>query len=694
MEFLKDLNKQQFEAVTHDVGSVFVIAGAGTGKTRTLTMRIAYLIAQGYDPSRILAVTFTNKAAKEMKSRVIDMVGPSASQVWMYTFHAFGLQILRKHIHLLPYGYLLNFNIIDEEDVKVIIKEVIKSLNLEPKDYSMKHLRHIISLYKTRRLDAFEFNDEENIYLGYVRYLREHQFVDFDDLILYTQELLKTNEDIRTYYQQYFEHILIDEFQDTDVIQYDIIKMLGISHKNVFVVGDPDQSIYAFRGSHYANNQKFLKEFSANQIILDQNYRSTNDILHAANLLINHNQNRILGKSLKSDLGQGKQVHFYTAQNDYQETYFVIDEIRKLKREGANYSDIAILYRNNALSRIFEDALIKEGLPYKIYGGISFYERKEIKDAIAYIHVILDPIENFYLKRIINVPRRGIGQTTIAKLEAHAREEGLSMFDAIDTVNINGKSKQALLEFKEIIESIQTSIQDITHLDEFLASVLDISGYMDMLKADHDEMSEDRISNLKELVTVFKRSEGYYEGNTKQKVQQLLDQIALYTSLDKSSDDEAIILSTIHQVKGLEFKAVFMVVMEEGIFPSDFSLVDPRELEEERRVCYVGVTRAKRNLYISHAQRRMVYGQFKMNFASRFLREMKQEKKVEDSISSSVQQQKTYLSKGDKVTHTVFGDGVVITMDEDVATIAFPAPHGIKKIVESHPALKKKALTS
>ena len=694
MEFLKDLNKQQFEAVTHDVGSVFVIAGAGTGKTRTLTMRIAYLIAQGYDPSRILAVTFTNKAAKEMKTRVIDMVGPSASQVWMYTFHAFGLQILRKHIHLLPYGYLLNFNIMDEEDVKVIIKEVIKSLNLEPKDYSMKHLRHIISLYKTRRLDAFEFNDEENIYLGYVRYLREHQFVDFDDLILYTQELLKTNDDIRTYYQQYFEHILIDEFQDTDVIQYDIIKMLGISHKNVFVVGDPDQSIYAFRGSHYANNQKFLKEFSASQIILDQNYRSTNDILHAANLLINHNQNRILGKSLKSELGQGKQVYFYTAQNDYQETYFVIDEIRKLKREGAEYHDIAILYRNNALSRIFEDALIKEGLPYKIYGGISFYERKEIKDAIAYIHVILDPIENFYLKRIINVPRRGIGQTTIAKLEAHAREEGLSMFDAIDTVDINGKSKQALLEFKEIIESIQTSIQDITHLDEFLASVLDISGYMDMLKADHDEMSEDRISNLKELVTVFKRSEGYYEGNTKQKVQQLLDQIALYTSLDKSSDDESIILSTIHQVKGLEFRAVFMVVMEEGIFPSDFSLVDPRELEEERRVCYVGVTRAKRNLYISHAQRRMVYGQFKMNFASRFLKEMKQEKKVEDSISSSVQQQKTYLSKGDKVTHTVFGDGVVITMDEDVATIAFPAPHGIKKIVENHPALKKKALTS
>ena len=694
MEFLKDLNTQQFKAVTHDVGSVFVIAGAGTGKTRTLTMRISYLIAQGYDPKRILAVTFTNKAASEMKSRVIEMVGPSASQVWMYTFHAFGLQILRRHIHLLPYGYLLNFSILDEEDVKVVIKEVIKSLSLEPKDYSLKHLRHIISLYKTNRLEAFEFNEEEAIYLAYVQYLRDHQFVDFDDLILYTQELLKTNEDIRTYYQQYFEHILIDEFQDTDVIQYDIIKMLGISHRNVFVVGDPDQSIYAFRGSHYANNQKFLKDFQANQIILDQNYRSTNDILRAANLLINHNQHRILGKELKSDLGLGQQVTFYTAQNDYQETYFVIDEIRRLIRQGESYQDIAILYRNNALSRIFEDALIKEGMPYKIFGGISFYERKEIKDAIAYIRVILDPIENFYLKRIINVPRRGIGLTTLDKLEQYAKINSLSMFDAIDSAPITGKSKQALIDFKETIESIQQQIQELTHLDEFLTAVLDISGYLDMLKVDHDETSEDRIANLKELVTVFKRSEHFYEGNMKQKVQQLLDQISLYTSVDKTSDDDAIILSTIHQVKGLEFKAVFMVVMEESIFPSDFSLSDPRELEEERRVCYVGVTRAKRYLYISHAQRRMVYGQFKLNYASRFLKEMKHIKSEESHTIHQPKIQKTLLSKGDKVTHTVFGDGVVVSMQEDVATIAFPAPHGIKKIIENHPALKKKTPAS
>ena len=333
-------------------------------------------------------------------------------------------------------------------------------------------------------------------------------------------------------------------------------------------------------------------------------------------------------------------------------------------------------------------------MPYKIFGGISFYERKEIKDAIAYIRVTLDPIEDFYLKRIINVPRRGIGLTSLEKLEKYAKSEGLSMFDAIESVPITGKSKQALLEFKETIESIQQNIQQLNHLDEFLATVLDISGYLDMLKADHDETSEDRISNLKELITVFKRSEGYYEGNMKQKVQQLLDQIALYTSLDKSSNDESIILSTIHQVKGLEFKAVFMVVMEESIFPSDFTLVDPRELEEERRVCYVGVTRAKRYLYISHAQRRMVYGQFKINYASRFLKEMRQQKIEQSSTSTSSSTQKTYLSKGDKVTHTVFGDGVVVSMQEDVATIAFPAPHGIRKIIESHPALKKKALTN
>ncbi|MGA0351250.1 MAG: ATP-dependent helicase [Acholeplasmataceae bacterium] len=687
MDYLQSLNQQQFNAVTHDVGPVFVVAGAGSGKTRTLTMRIAYLIEQGHDPERILAVTFTNKAAREMKERVVNLVGPSGIGVWMYTFHAFGLQILRRHISLLPYGYRPTFSVIDEDDGKKIIKECIKALNLDSKDYSVKTLKGLISRYKTQRLEAFEFNEEEVIYLEYQRRLRDEQLLDFDDLILYTQELLKTNQELREYYQMYFEHILVDEFQDTDVIQYDILHMLGIKHKHVFVVGDPDQSIYTFRGSFYGNNLKFIQDFKANKVVLDQNYRSTNKILEAANRLINHNKNRPATKNLISELGPGQEVIYFNAPNDYRETFYVINEISRLQSEGYPLHEIAVLYRNNALSRIFEDALIKQGIPYIIYGGLSFYERKEIKDALAYVRVVLDPIQSFYLKRIVNTPRRGIGNVSIQKLEAFARQEGLSLYDAIDDAPITGKSKQALLDFKTTIQAMQAKIDEAKRLDEVLSIILDVSGYVNMLKEDQDEASDDRILNLRELVSVFKRSETFYEGSLYQKLSQLLDQIALYTDLDKSQNQEdAVVLSTVHQVKGLEFSAVFMVVMEESIFPSDFSTMMPNEMEEERRVCYVGMTRAKRRLYMSSSRQRMVYGQMKMNFTSRFIKETKRTRldTPDEEMSSS------YLSKGDKVIHNIFGEGVVVSMDEDIATIAFPMPHGIKKILESHPGLKKK----
>lgn len=687
MKFLQTLNQQQFNAVTHEVGPVFVVAGAGTGKTRTLTMRIAYLIEQQNDPERILAVTFTNKAAREMKERVVNLVGPSGIGVWMYTFHAFGLQILRRHIAMLPYGYRPNFSVIDEDDGKKIVKESIKALNLEAKDFSVKSLKNMISRYKTKRIEAFEFNEEELIYLEYQRRLRDEQLLDFDDLILYTQELLKTQQDLREYYQMYFEHILVDEFQDTDVIQYDILKMLGIKHKHVFVVGDPDQSIYAFRGSFYGNNQKFIQDFKADKVVLDQNYRSTNKILDAANRLINHNQNRPAAKNLVSELGPGQEVIYFNAPNDYRETFYVINEIERLQSEGYPLHEIAILYRNNALSRLFEDALIKQGVPYTIYGGLSFYERKEIKDALAYVRVVLDPIQSFYLKRIVNTPRRGIGNVSIQKLETYAREHGLSLFDAIGEAPITGKSKQAFIDFKKSIEVMQQEIDQAKHLDDVLNTVLSISGYVDMLKEDKDETSDDRILNLRELVSVFKRSETFYEGSLQQKLSQLLDQIALYTELDKSQNQEdAVILSTIHQVKGLEFRAVFMVVMEESVFPSEFSTMMPSEMEEERRVCYVGMTRAKRRLYMTSSRQRMIYGQMKMNFTSRFLKETKAtfRDETDDDMSSS------YLSKGDKVIHNIFGEGVVVSMDEDIATIAFPMPHGIRKILESHPGLKKK----
>jgi DNA helicase II / ATP-dependent DNA helicase PcrA len=689
MEFLQVLNTHQKEAVTHGEGPVFVVAGAGTGKTRTLTTRIAYLIAQGYDAGKILAVTFTNKAAKEMKTRVIEMIGPSGAMVWMHTFHAFGLQLLRRHISVLPYGYRPNFTVIDEDDGKKIITETIKSLNLTPKDYSLRHLKHVISLFKTNRLKDFEFTDEENIFIHYQKYLRDNQLLDFDDLLLYTYELLAEHESVRTYYQHFFEHILIDEFQDTDHLQYQIISILGQVHRNVFVVGDPDQSIYAFRGSVYQNNARFIEEFKAKQIILDQNYRSTNFILQTANRLIDHNHNRPLKKELTSDLGLGHTVVFHQAPSDFKETYFVLNQIDSLRQEGYKYSDIAILYRNNSISRIFEDALMKASLPYVIYGGMSFYERKEIKDAIAYVRVLMDTNQDFYLKRIINVPKRSLGDVSVAKLESHAKTMGQSMFESIESSPLTGQASRSLISFKVLMEAIQNEMTHMTHLDELLSYVLDVTGYMDMLKAEQDETADDRILNLKELVTVFKQSDGYYEGTLKERLQQLLDQIALYSELDKrSKHEDAIILSTIHQVKGLEFKAVFMVVLEEGVFPSDFAVAEPREMEEERRVCYVGITRAKRKLFVSYATQRMMYGQFKMHFPSRFIQEMRAYEAPKNDV---LEVSSTYLTAGDKVIHTMFGEGIVVSMNDDIATIAFSMPHGIKKIVENHPALSKKA---
>ncbi len=692
MDFLQSLNAQQRSAVTHEVGPVFVIAGAGTGKTRTLTMRIAYLIATGYDARHILAVTFTNKAAREMKTRVIDMIGPSGSEVWMYTFHAFGLQILRRHIGLLPYGYQANFNILDEDDVKKIIKDVIVSLEIDPKNYSVKYLRNQISMFKNKRLEQFDFQEEELIFHTYQNYLRNQNLVDFDDLLLYTQEIFKTKPEVLSYYQDYFEHIHVDEFQDTDKIQYDIIKMLSDRHHHVFVVGDPDQSIYAFRGSNYENNRKFITDFNAKTIILDQNYRSTNHILNAANHLINHNSARTNAKQLESDLGQGFEVHYFLAPTEYNEAYFIMNQIKMLKMEGYAYDQIAILYRNNALSRNFEDALIKESIPYMIYGGMSFYERKEIKDILAYVRIALDPILDFYVKRVMNVPRRGIGDVSIKKLEIHAKESGLSLYDAMDSIDISASVKSKFNEFLDIIKRIQEDMKAMTELESMIHSVILHTGYVDMLKADHDETSEDRILNIKELSSVFKSANQYYEGSFTSKLTQLLDQIALYTDKDtKDASEPSVVLSTIHQVKGLEFKAVFLTVMEEGVFPSEFSQQSTIELEEERRVAYVGITRAKRKLFVSYAQKRMLYGQFKINYPSRFVKEMKG---VQRKTHVPEDMQGNFLSKGDKITHQVFGDGVVITVEDDIATIAFSAPHGIKKLLESHPAIKKKALKS
>ncbi len=689
MDWLTTLNESQLKAVIHPGGPLFVVAGAGTGKTKTLTSRIAYLIMEGADPRHILAVTFTNKAAREMKQRVVDMTGPHAMSVWLYTFHAFGLQILRRHIAELPYGYRPNFTVIDEEDGKKIVQEQIKALGLDTKMFSVKALKNLISLYKSRRMDGFERTDEEKIYQKYQDYLKDNQLVDFDDLLLYTLELLEGYPEIRERYQTYFEHILVDEFQDTDQIQYKVLKILGKIHKNVFVVGDPDQSIYAFRGAKYENAQNFIKDFGSEQIILEQNYRSTNHILKAANQLIQYNMNRPAAKNLESDLGAGELPIYHHAQNDYRETFFVVNEIQRLKSMGISYDEMAVLYRNNALSRLFEDAMIKAGIPYIIYGGISFYERREIKDALAYIRVTLDPNQDFFLKRIINVPKRSIGLSSLQKLELRARELGVSMFEAIDYVQVTPAAKKSMLEFKALIIDMEQGFKDMVDLEQIMPYLMGKTKYIDMLKAEGSEMSDDRINNLKELQSVFTRGDIYYEGSFIERLTQQLDQIALYSDMDQDVDDfDHVKLATYHQVKGLEFTVVFLVVMEENIFPSDRSLMNPREMEEERRVAYVGITRAKKKLYFSYADQRMVYGTMRFSNPSRFIQESRI--KFDEPRTIYDNEQMTHLLKtGDHVEHRVFGSGIVIRVDDDIATIAFSMPHGIKKILESHPAIRK-----
>lgn len=688
MNWLATLNESQLKAVVHPGGPLFVVAGAGTGKTRTLTARIAYLIMNGVESKRILAVTFTNKAAREMKERVIEMTGPHAIDVWLYTFHAFGLQILRRHIAELPYGYKVTFSVIDEEDGRKIISDIIKQMGLDVRQFSIKNLKNLIALFKTKRLPKFEQTNEEKIYKRYQAYLYDNQLVDFDDLLLYPLELFTEFPHLRDRYQTEFEHILVDEFQDTDVVQYKLLKVLGAKHRNIFVVGDPDQSIYSFRGANYMNSELFIRDFNAEKVVLDKNYRSTTKILQSANKLIAYNFNRPSAKNLESDLGEGEDITYYIAPNDYRETFYVINEIKKLVRQGYRYDDIVILYRNNALSRLFEDTMMKENMPYIIYGGISFYERREVKDALAFIRVALDHNQDFYVKRIINVPKRGVGQVSVQKLVVKARELGVSLFDAIDYIKLQPKAMNGLLEFKKIIEEISDAFFGMTDLSQLMSFVMEKTGYVAMLKAEDSEIADNRIDNLKELQSVFVRGDLYYEGSFYEKLQQQLDQIALYSDLDQDvTEENHVKLSTYHQVKGLEFKVVFMVVMEEGIFPNDNAKYSAVDLEEERRVAYVGITRAKEKIYMTHANQRLVYGQKRLGYPSRFIDESRLNQSPDKPIV--YQSGSHLLGMGDHVEHQVFGKGVVIKVEEDVATIAFAMPHGIKQILESHPSIKK-----
>lgn len=699
-EYLNKLNPKQKEAVLQTEGPVMVIAGAGSGKTRVLTTRIAYIIKElGIPSSKILAVTFTNKAAREMKERVENMLNIDTTYMWISTFHAFCARLLRLEIKALG-NFSSQFTILDTEDQVKEVKELIKRYNIDTDDLKPQTIQKWIS--KKKNINDYIPTDDplknkifNNLYELYQEDLKNNNALDFDDLLLYTVKLFKEHKEILQKYQEKFEYILIDEFQDTNGIQFELINMLAYRTQNIFVVGDQDQSIYSFRGAVVENIDKFRSLYPLSKLILlEENYRSTPEILKAANKVIEYNQNRIK-KNLYTNNGEGLTPFFFQATTSYEEVDYVVTKIEELvKSNKYTYDDFAILYRANYLSRGFEDELIKEHIPYVIYGGMSFYQRQEIKDVVSYLRLIVNPNDNFAFKRIVNVPKRKIGASLIQKLE-ETKEE--SLFKAIDKINASGIGYTNLCQFKKMILDLQGALNTIS-IEDFLDEVLEASKYKEMLI---NEDEDDRLDNVLELKSVI--SELKDETNTTLNNEILvafLNDLALKTDQDDENlKQEKVKLTTYHQAKGLEFKVVFMVAMEEGIFPSQ-NIVTAKELEEERRICYVGITRAKERLYLSYAENRFLFGRQTHQLPSTYLFEMgvakkmpKEKIKVEhfnvpNEITKKYQEKVDY-ALGDKVSHKVFGDGLVVEVSGRTMKVAFKAPYGIKTLLVDHPAIKK-----
>lgn len=704
---LEGLNEQQLKAVTTTEGPVMVMAGAGSGKTRVLTERIAYIIDQGISPFQILAVTFTNKAADEMKERVQQLVDVETKYMWISTFHSFCARLLRQEITALP-PYTKSFLIIDEEDSLKIVKDICKENNIE--ELKPKKLQSLIS--KVKNFPNYSFKDAylksifENVNTKYSQYLEDNNMLDFDDLMIKTIELLKNNPVILEKYQEKFQYILVDEFQDTNDLQYNLIWMLSARYHNIFVVGDDFQSIYSFRGAKIENINRFRDDFKENQLILlEENYRSTTPILNLANEIIKHNPNQIK-KVMFTEKKEGALPFYYEAVSGKSEAMFVVDKIKEFHLAGDAYSDFAILYRTNYISRVFEDVLIKYQIPYRIYGGLSFFARKEIKDIIAYLRVIVHPEDNFSFLRIVNEPKRKIGASLLEKLHSHAVEENCSLFDCIPTFEGKGAGYTALKDFHKMIISIKEQINNVP-LMKLIDIMLEETGYKAMLALEDPE--HERLGNVYELKNVLKETDTTVDGDNFDKLESLLNDLSLRTDEEDKGERDSVILSTYHQVKGLEFKNVFMVAMEEGIFPSSFHS-DDLDIEEERRICYVGITRAKERLYVTNAKSRMLYGHMEMESLSRFVKEMGTEylKNISaDFYKSAKEKYDSYLVKkpkkekkvqateehfhiGDKIEHKTFGIGMVVSVGEDnYIKVAFPMPTGIKPLIKDHPSYKK-----
>lgn len=705
---LSGLNEKQYEAVVTTEGPVMVMAGAGSGKTRVLTHRIAYITNElGISPTEILAVTFTNKAAREMKERLEKMIDDDIDRMWVSTFHSICCRILRVEIGYLD-GYDSKFTIIDEEDSLKIIKDIIKDLGFDSNEIKPKTAKNYISAYKNDMMSEFDDYHYENVYKKYQEELNAENLLDFDDLILKTLEVFEKFPKVLEKYQNKFQYILVDEFQDTNTSQYKLVKLLAYRHKNIFVVGDQDQSIYSFRGAKIGNIGLLQKDFLGTKVILlEENYRSTQNILNIANNVINNNHNRFK-KNLFTNANSGHKPVYYCAESAYGEALFVVEKIKELLKEGYDYKDFAILYRSNALSRGFEDIFIRFQIPYVIYGGLSFFARKEVKDILAYIKLIINHDDDFALKRIINEPKRKIGPALIKKLSEEALEKGVSMFKAIDTIERGGQGYTNLLEFKfKIIELEEDLLNVEAPLYSVVESILSKTGYEAMLKAEGEE-GRDRLNNVKELMNVISEADEFYEGSRIEKLESMLSEIALRTDNDnKVEGDSKVKLMSYHQAKGLEYKVVFLVAFEEGIFPSALCF-KAEELEEERRICYVGITRAMEHLYISSAAVRSLYGKTNSQYPSRYLREIGLDNLTVIKPKSSLntyerapatkpikevkapvfeRKESTSIKVGDKINHKAFGDGTVAAVNGDIITVAFAEPYGVKKLIANHPSI-------
>ena len=690
------LNDKQLEAVNHTEGPCLVLAGAGSGKTRVLTERIIKLIDDGVSPYNILAITFTNKAAKEMRVRVQNKIGDVANSIFIGTFHSFGLRILRENYDAI--GYSSNITILDTDDTKSLIKRILKENSFDPADYDIKHIISKISSAKNDGISPLEFsklflNEHDKViglvYEKYLKLLKENNSVDFDDLLLKPVEIFKKRKDILEKYQERFRYILVDEYQDTNSIQYELCKMLAKKYNNIFVVGDANQSIYSWRNADYRNILNFEKDYkNAHVVLLEENYRSTNTILKAANSVIKNN-NEGTKLNLWTSIGDGEKVEYIRVEDEIKESSFVINKIKELVSEGYSYNDFAVLYRTNAQSRTVEEAFVRNNIPYNIIGSYYFYNRKEIKDLIAYLNLIYNTNDSVSLERVINTPKRGIGTKTIDNIREKANMNDISLFDAIDS----GKE----LEFKKLIlELIEDS--KTMNLSDLIEDVLVKTGLRREYELDKSIESDTKVENLNE----FKSLAVNFEDNGIYDLSTFLENIMLVSDKGQyAEDDNNVNIMTLHSAKGLEFNIVFILGMEEGIFPHSRSFESAKELEEERRLCYVGITRAKKKLYLLSARTRTLYGRTSGTIESRFIKEIdptliniKNEsvKKDENKKVSNMYSNKTVdgLKAGDTVIHTIFGEGVIIKISGDIATIAFKYGVGIKSIAANHKYLSKK----